>query len=167
MSPEAGVRQASEAVAHRPAHAEVAGSDPPLALEAGSPSLYPVSLSVPDTLPIDEWKVVTILCGALVAPAVQGAQRCLETWQRRLHTLYELAHHIAQGYGGLVRAVGGDGVLIVFGAPIAQEDHAQRAVLTALDMQRYLAGWQGTRASPDVGALQVRMGLHTGRAAVG
>src|SRR5262249_5223936 len=114
------------------------------------------------------WKVVTILCCALVAPAVQGAQRCLETWQRRLHTLYELAHHVARGYGGIVRAVGGDSVLIVFGAPIAQEDHAQRAVLTALDMQRYLAGWQGgTRASPDVGALQVRMGLHTGRAAIG
>src|SRR4029434_3341184 len=151
MSPDAGVRQTSEAVACLQVPAEVAGADWLVGLEAGSPSLYPLSMSVSDTLPIDEWKVVTILSCALVAPAVQGAQRCLETWQRRLHTLYELAHHVAQGYGGIVRAVGGDGVLIVFGAPIAQEDHAQRAVLTALDMQRYLAGWQGTRVSPDVG----------------
>ena len=39
--------------------------------------------------------------------------------------------------------------------------------LTALDMQRHLAGWQGAWASLDAAALEVRMGLHTGRAAVG
>ena len=65
-----------------------------------------------------------------------------------LHTLHELARHEAQRYGGLVRAVSGESVLIVFGAPVAQEDHAPRAVLTALSMQRQLAGGQGTRASP-------------------
>src|SRR5262245_53946683 len=152
MAPDAGVRQTSEAVAclQVPAAVAVAGADALVGLETGLPSLYPISLSVSDMLPIDEWKVVTILCCALVAPAMQGAQRCLETWQRWLHTLYELAHHVAQGYGGIVRAVGGDGVLIVFGAPKAQEDHAQRAVLTALDIQRYLAGWQGALGSLDV-----------------
>src|SRR5262249_37810848 len=62
--------------------------------------------------------------------------------------------------------IGGDGVLIVFGAPIAQEDHAQRAVLTALGLQRHLSAWQKARADPEAAALQVRMGLHTGRAAV-
>src|SRR5262247_1952705 len=61
MSPDAGVRRASEAVACLPVRAEVAGSDPSVALETSSPSLYPLSLSMPDTLPIDEWKVVTIL----------------------------------------------------------------------------------------------------------
>src|SRR5262249_2386637 len=118
-------------------------------------------------LPAGEWKVVTVLCCALVAPAVQGEQRCLETWQRRLHTLHELACHEAQRYGGLVRAVSGEGVLIIFVAPVAQEDHAPRAVLTALSIQRQLAGGRGARASLGVAALQVRMNLHTGRATVG
>src|SRR5712692_2972284 len=95
-----------------------------------------------DERPVGEWKVVTILCCALVTPAVRGEQRCLETWQRRLHRLHELARHEAQRYGGRFRAVGVEGVLIVFGAPVAQEDHAQRAVLTALGMQRQLAAWQ-------------------------
>ena len=98
---------------------------------------------------------------------MQGEHRCLETWQRRLHTLHELAHPEAQRYGGMFRPIGGDGVLLVFGAPVAQEDHAQRAVLAALDLQRQLAGEQGARGSAGTEALQVRMGLHTGRAAVG
>src|SRR5919198_4679765 len=51
MAPEAAVRAASEAVACLPARAEVAGSDSPVALEAGSPALYPLSLSVSDPLP--------------------------------------------------------------------------------------------------------------------
>ena len=42
-------------------------------------------------------KVVS--AGTLVTPAVQGEQRCLETWQRRLQTLYELAHHEARSTG--------------------------------------------------------------------
>ena len=147
--------------------ADVASHDPPVALEAVCPPQYPVPLSLDDALPVGEWKVVTILCCALVAPAMQGEQRCLETWQRRLHTLHELARHEAQRYGGMFRPIGGEGVLMVFGAPVAQEDHAQRAVLTALSLQRQLAGRQGARASLGAEALQVRMGLHTGRATVG
>ncbi len=167
MSPDGGAYEATEAIAILPARAAVAGYAPSVSLDALCLPQSSIPLSSTDMLPVGEWKVVTILCCALVAPAVQGEQRCLATWQHWLHTLHELARHKAQEYGGLFWAVGGDGVLIVFGAPVAQEDHAQRAVLTALGMQRHLNGWQGARASPDAMALQVRMGLHTGRAAVG
>ena len=126
-----------------------------------------VSPSVDDALPVGEWKVVTILCCALVTPGMQDERRCLETWQHRLHTLHELAHPEAQRYGGMFRPIGGDGVMLVFGAPVAQEDHAQRAVLAALGLQRQLAGGQGVRGSAVTEALKVRMGLHTCRAAVG
>jgi len=120
-----------------------------------------------DACPVDEWKVVTVLCCALVASALQGERRCLETWQRQLQALHELARQAAQEYGGTVRALGGDGVLLVFGAPVAQEDHAPRAVLTAVSLQRSLARGPGACVSPEAAALEVRMGLHTGRAAVG
>jgi tetratricopeptide (TPR) repeat protein len=50
---------------------------------------------------------------------------------------------------------------------VAQEDHAQRAVLAALGLREQLARVQGAWESAGTGALQVRMSLHTGRAAVG
>ena len=167
MSPDGGAPEGSAAVSLLPVRAAVASYDAPVALEAACPPQPPVPLPLDDALPVGEWKVVTILCCVLAAPAVQGEQRCLETWRRRLHTLHELACHEAQRYGGLVRAVSGEGVLIVFGAPVAQEDHAPRAVLTALSIQRQLAARQGARASLGVAALQVGMSLHTGRATVG
>jgi len=167
LSPDSGAHGASEAVASLPARVAVACHAPPVVLDTLSSPQSTVLLSMDDACPVDEWKVVTILCCALVAPAIQGERRCLETWQRQLQALHELARQAAQEYGGMVRALGGDGVLLVFGAPVAQEDHAQRAVLTAVSMQRYLAREQGARASPDAAALEVRMSLHTGRAAVG
>ena len=166
VSPDGAAPAASEAVACLPAPANVPGHDPPLARDALYQPQYLSPLSVDDAHPVGEWKVVTVLCCAVVTPAVQGEQRCLETWQRRLHTLHELAHPEAQRYGGMFRPIGGDAVLMVFGAPVAQEDHAQRAVFAALGLQRQLAAWHGARGSPDAAALQVRMGLHTGRAAV-
>jgi len=167
MSPDDGAPGAPEAVAGRAARAARAGQAPPGSLDASCLLPARSSLVLHDTLPLGEWKVVTILCCALVPPAIQGKPRCLETWQRQLQTLHELAHHEAQEYGGLFRAVGGDDVLIVFGAPVAQEDHAQRAVLTALGLQRHLSAGQKAHTSPEAAALQVRMGLYTGRAAIG
>jgi DNA-binding winged helix-turn-helix (wHTH) protein/predicted ATPase len=167
LSPDREAHKASETVAMLPARADVARHDLPISLDAVYHPHYSVALSVDDALPVGEWKVVTILCCALVTPAMQGEHRCLETWQRRLHTLHELAHPEAQRYGGLFRLIGGDGVLLVFGAPVAQEDHAQRAVLAALSLQGQLVGEQGAGGSAGTEALKVRMGLHTGRAAVG
>ena len=87
MSSDAGVRTASEAVARLPARADVSYHDPPVPLQAISQSPYTVPLSGDEAFPVGEWKVVTVLCCALVSPAAQGEQRCLDTWQRRWHTL--------------------------------------------------------------------------------
>jgi len=167
LSPNDEARAASETVSILPVWADVSYHDPPVSPDVVYQPQYTAPLSMDDALPVDEWKVVTVLCCALVSPAVQGEQRDLETWQRQLHTLHELAHSEAQRYGGMFRPIGDDGVLMVFGAPVAQEDHAQRAVLTALGLHRQLAGWQRARGSPDASAFTIRLGLHTGRATVG
>jgi len=166
MSPDGDTPAASEAVSPRLAPAAVASRAAPVPLAPAGPPPDPVPLSGADAFPSCEWKVVTVLGCALVSPAGPGAPRCLETWQRRLQTLQALAHQEAQRYEGLVRTVGGEGMLLVFGAPVAQEDHAQRAVWAALGLRQHLAGQPGARAHADAAALQVRMGLHTGRAAV-
>ena len=70
-------------------------------------------------------------------------------------------------YEGTINQFLGDGVMALFGAPIAHEDHAQRAVHAALGMHRVLhrygAELQRTRGI----TFRVRMGLNTGLVVVG
>ena len=96
-----------------------------------------------------------------------GAQQDADTWYRQLSRLYTLAQPVVQRYEGTLQPVLGDHVLAVFGAPVAQEDHAQRAVLAALELQRRVreAGIDGRAQQGD--ALRLRVGLHTGQVAVG
>ncbi len=82
-----------------------------------------------------EYKQVTVLFADVVrsmdiASAV-GAERLREI-------LAELANRcgaVVQRYGGTVDKFTGDGIMAVFGAPIALEDHGFRACLAALDIQ--------------------------------
>jgi predicted ATPase len=67
-------------------------------------------------------------------------------------------------YGGTIQPVTGHRFLALFGAPLAQEDHAQRAMLAALS----LLSLSKTPSQPsEAEALGVRLGLHTGEVAVG
>jgi len=64
---------------------------------------------------------------------------------------------IVEEHGGWVNRIIGDAVLAVFGAPVAHEDDAERAVRTALAMQRCVAEHTG-----DFGGLRLRIGVNTG-----
>ena len=69
---------------------------------------------------------------------------------------------MVQRYGGTVDKFTGDGIMAVFGAPVALEDHAFRACLAALGIQEEanrLAGDVGERDGVD---LQLRVGLNSG-----
>ena len=72
-----------------------------------------------------------------------------------------------QRYGGTVDKFTGDGIMAVFGAPIALEDHAVRACRAALDIQtdaKHLAAEVERR---DDIALQLRIGLNSGEVITG
>jgi adenylate cyclase len=58
-------------------------------------------------------------------------------------------------------------VMAFFGAPIAQEDHADRAVLAGLMMQRMVGDWNVERQKMDMPAVKVRVGINSGPAVVG
>ena len=62
-------------------------------------------------------------------------------------------------YGGFVTQRLGDGIMAVFGAPMAQEDHAARACHAAQHLLRHLEEQQG--------GFRVRVGMHSGWVAVG
>jgi hypothetical protein len=69
-------------------------------------------------------------------------------------------------YEGTVNQVMGDGIMALFGAPIAHEDHAVRACYAALamqsSMQQYATEMQRTKGVP----LQIRVGLNSGEVVV-
>ena len=79
-----------------------------------------------------------------------------------LHLMMEAVHR----YEGYVAQSLGDGIFALFGAPIAHEDHAQRALYAALRMQdemrRYANNVRLARGVP----LQIRVGLNTGEVVV-
>jgi class 3 adenylate cyclase len=64
-------------------------------------------------------------------------------------------------FGGTAPQFAGDGFMALFGAPMAQEDHVQRALLAALAIPRALSGAGDGDESEELN-LPVRMGIHTG-----
>ncbi|MGE8452904.1 MAG: adenylate/guanylate cyclase domain-containing protein, partial [Pseudomonadales bacterium] len=71
--------------------------------------------------------------------------------------MMEAVHH----YEGYVAKSLGDGILALFGAPIAHEDHPQRALYAALRMQDAMRR-HADRVRLERGiALQIRVGIHT------
>jgi class 3 adenylate cyclase/tetratricopeptide (TPR) repeat protein len=65
-------------------------------------------------------------------------------------------------YGGSINAFTGDGIMALFGAPLAEEDHAARAVHAALRIQEALLGY-GADVEGRIGApFRMRVGLNTG-----
>jgi len=125
-----------------------------------APDSQPEPLLPPNTPQGGEWKVVTVLCCALAQGGGGHTPPGPAVWYRLLRALYTLVEPEVKRYGGTLQPLMGDQIIAVFGAPIAQEDHAQRAVLAALAIQQRLRDNPGER-------LEVQMGLHTGRVVVG
>src|SRR4030095_653091 len=70
-------------------------------------------------------------------------------------------------YEGTVNQFLGDGIMALFGAPIAHEDHAQRAVHAALGIRQALEGYQAELQRRQRISFQMRQGLNTGLVVVG
>src|SRR6266545_1787113 len=85
-----------------------------------------------------ERKPVTVLF-ADVARSMELAERLdPEEWHRLLDRLFRILADGVHRYEGTINQYTGDGIMALFGAPIAHEDHAQRACAAALEMAREL-----------------------------
>jgi DNA-binding winged helix-turn-helix (wHTH) protein len=125
------------------------------------------SLDLASLPPAGERKLVTVLCCTLRPTSGPCAWGDLDTLHQQVQTLYELVQQEAQRYGGAVQPVLGERLLLIFGLPVAQEDHAQRAVLAALGLQQQLQQLPHANTGARTPRLSVCIGVHTGPVAVG
>jgi adenylate cyclase len=70
-------------------------------------------------------------------------------------------------YGGTLDKFIGDAVMAFFGAPIAQDDHADRAILAGIMMQRLIDDWNRDREHEGLEPVRIRVGINSGPAVVG
>jgi class 3 adenylate cyclase/DNA-binding winged helix-turn-helix (wHTH) protein/predicted ATPase len=170
VAPVAVAAEDGAEAAERPGAAgPVPGSAPDPVLEApeaASPAGAPGAPATPQAPP-GEKKVVTVLCcGVQIVPR-SSAEADLDTLHSQTGALYDLVQHEVSRYGGTVQPLTGQRFLAWFGAPVAQEDHAQRAMLAALGVQQRLSTAEAVVPLPRTAAVAVRSGLHTGDVAVG
>jgi class 3 adenylate cyclase/tetratricopeptide (TPR) repeat protein len=121
----------------------------------------------PDSADTGEHKVVTVLCGGLVDAADWAERLGAEAMHHLMQTLLARVQHIMQRYDGTLVQVSGEGFVGLFGAPVAHEDHARRAVLAAVDLRQYLREEAAFSAQTLGKRVVLRLGLHTGPIVVG
>ena len=114
-----------------------------------------------------EYKQVTVLFADVVhsmdIAAALGAERLREI----MAELADRCAAVVQRYGGTVDKFTGDGVMAVFGAPVALEDHAVRACLAALGVQEEAKRLAVDVRERDGAELQLRVGLNSGEVIAG
>jgi predicted ATPase/class 3 adenylate cyclase len=83
--------------------------------------------------------------------------------------VYEILIHKVHDYEGTVNEMTGDGIMALFGAPIALEDASQRAIRSAIAIHREMAKFSATiqQEKETKISLRMRVGIHTGTVIVG
>ncbi|HEY6469230.1 MAG TPA: adenylate/guanylate cyclase domain-containing protein [Candidatus Dormibacteraeota bacterium] len=110
-----------------------------------------------------ERRIVSILFADLVGFTPLSEQRDAEEVRDLLTRYFDACRAVVTRYGGVIEKFIGDAVMAVWGAPVAFEDDAERAVRAALDLVAAVAALGREIEEP---ALQVRAGVLTGEAAV-
>src|SRR6202171_2088145 len=133
---------------------------------ASSKSVAIAVLAEPESLPEGERKTVT----ALFAD-IKGSMELMEDLDPEearaiidpaLKLMIDAAHH----YDGYVVQSTGDGIFALFGAPVAHEDHPQRALFAALRMQDEMSRYSAKLREVGNPPLEARVGVNTGDAVV-
>ena len=84
-----------------------------------------------------------------------------------LNTYLEVMTTVIEDYDGTIDEFIGDAILVLFGAPLATSDHAERAVACALAMQLAMREVNERNRARDLPVLEMGIGVHTGEAVVG
>jgi class 3 adenylate cyclase/tetratricopeptide (TPR) repeat protein len=113
-----------------------------------------------------ERKQVTVLFADLKGSMELLADRDPEEARSLLDPVLEIMMEAVHGYEGTVNQVMGDGIMALFGAPVAHEDHAVRACYAAVRMQRRLNLHADEVQRKGGTPVQIRAGLNSGEVVV-
>ncbi len=113
-----------------------------------------------------EYKQVTVLFADVVRSMGIAAAVDMERLREIMTELVERSAAVVRRYGGTVEYTG-DGVMAIFGAPVALEDHAFRACLAALAIQQEADGLAVEVGRRDGVNFRVRVGLNSGQVIAG
>jgi len=114
-----------------------------------------------------ERKKITVLFADMKSSMELLADRDPEEARKLLDPVLEHMMEAVHRYEGTVNRVAGDGIMALFGAPLALEEHAVRACYAALDMQAAIRRYaEKVRRTHGV-EVQIRVGLSSGEVVVG
>jgi predicted ATPase/class 3 adenylate cyclase len=114
-----------------------------------------------------ERKQVTVLFADVKGSLDLAEQVDPEEWHRILNRFFEILSDGVHRFEGTVNQYTGDGIMALFGAPIAHEDHAQRACYAALHLSEELRRYANALRLERGLNFSVRMGLNSGEVVVG
>lgn len=117
--------------------------------------------------PAGEHKQVTVLFADVVGSMQLAAALDGERLQEVMNELFNRAAAVVQRYQGTVDKFTGDGLMALFGAPVALEDHALRACISALEIQSLTSALAAEVLRRDGIDLRVRVGLNSGAVIAG
>jgi adenylate cyclase len=90
-----------------------------------------------------------------------------EEWHKIMDRFFAILSEGVHRFEGTINQFTGDGIMALFGAPIAHEDHAQRACYAALHLQQELRGYADELRLKYGLGFSVRMGINSGEVVAG
>lgn len=112
-------------------------------------------------------KQVTVLFVDIKGSSAVAAQLDAERWHEILDGYFALLTEAVHRFEGTVNQYTGDGIMALFGAPIAHEDHALRACMAAVQLRSELRHYFDELRRSDAVNLSARVGMNSGFVVVG
>src|ERR1044072_4708338 len=114
-----------------------------------------------------ERKQVTVLFADVMGSMDLAEQHDPEEWRKIMQRFFSILAEGVERFEGTVDKFTGDGIMAVFGAPIAHEDHARRACYAALRMLDDVSGYAAELRREEGLNFSVRIGINSGEVIAG
>jgi class 3 adenylate cyclase len=141
---------------------QTAAGNGPAAAEALPTDLAPGAERSGGEIVAGERKLATVLCADCKDSLERIAEQDPEEGLKILDAVLQLMAQAVRRYEGSVNLVTGDGIVALFGVPIAQEDHAVRACFAALEIREAVKQFAQTLNRAPAIPILVRAGLNSG-----
>ena len=121
----------------------------------------------PRTSPSGERKQVTVLFADVQGSMDLAEEQDPEQWRKIMQRFFSILADAVQRFEGTVDKFTGDGIMAVFGAPVAHEDHARRACYAALQMLDDVAEYAAELRRRHGLNFSTRIGINSGEVVAG